>query len=152
MMNDLFGLIENQLAYDEPDPDDLPDDLDVLLAIHDKLNAVRAAALVVRQTVDTKIGGLLGPGVKHEYGESIVSWRHNYRWKPIIKAITPFITQVVGKDPEATLMLFPVTAIRKTGVEKAARILGVDPDAAVETVLEKVWDDHPSVQFKPKGM
>jgi hypothetical protein len=140
------------MDYGEPDPTDLPDDLDELLALHDKLNTVRAAALVVRQTVDTKIGLTLGPGVKHEYGDSIVTWRHGYRWKPIAAAAMAFVNDVVAENPGAALLLFPVTAIRKTGVEKAAKYLGVDPQAAVDTVLEKVWDPEPSVQFKPKGV
>ncbi len=146
----VFELIEDQLAYDEPDPAELPDDLDVLLALRDKLQQIQAAALEVRKVVDEKIGTTLGAGQKYEYGDSVVSWRHGYRWKPIPESVELFINDVV--DPEDVLLLFNVGSIRKTGVEKVASRHDLDPGLVVDSVLEKVWDETPSIQLKPKEM
>ncbi len=150
--HEAFGLLEEQLAYGESDPDELSDDLDELLHLRSLLIEIGQALRGLRQTTDEKIGSVLGPGKKYEYGDSIVTWRHGYKWKPILEAAEPFVTSVVSQDPEAVHLLFPMSSIRKTGVEKAAHLIGVDPDALVSTVLEKVWDKAPRVQIKPKEL
>ena len=147
---DIFGLLKAQIAYGEADPDELPDDIDDLLHVRTLLIELGHALRAVRQTCDEKVGVVLGPGVKYEYGDSIVSWRHGFKWKPIPDAARAFIeTQV---EPEDILDLFPVGAMRKTGLEKVASRRGFDPVVAVDTVLEKVWDKAPRVQVKPKEM
>jgi len=150
--HEAFGLLEGQLAYGESDPGELPDDLDDLLHLRSLLIEIGRALRGLRQTTDEKVGSVLGPGKKHEYGDSVVTWRHGYKWKPILEAAEPFVTSVVSQDPEAVHLLFPMSSIRKTGVEKAAHLIGVDPDALVSTVLEKVWDKAPRVQVKPKEL
>ncbi len=150
--SEAFGLLEEQLAYGESDPAELSDDLDELLHLRSLLIKIGQALQGLRQTTDEKIGSVLGPGKKYEYGDSIVSWRHGYKWKPIPGAAEPFVTSVLNQDPDAVHLLFPMSAIRKTGVEKAAHLIGVDPEALVSTVLEKVWDKTPRVQVKPKEM
>ncbi len=148
-MTDVFGLIEDTLAYDEPDQADFPDDLDLLLAVRHKLMEVGQAVRVLKKVADEKVGVLLGPGVKYEYGDSIVSFSRGFRWKPIPEAARAFIESTVDRDE--ILDLFPVTAIRKTGLEKVAARHNIDPRAAVDTVLEKVWGPA-VVKMKPKAM
>ncbi len=150
--SEAFSLLEAQLAYGESDPAELPDDLDDLLHLRSLLIEFGQALRGLRQTTDEKIGAVLGPGKQYEYGDSIVSWQHGYKWKPIPGAAEPFVTSVLNQDPEAVHLLFPMSAIRKTGVEKAAHLIGVDPEALVSTVLEKVWDKAPRVQVKPKEL
>ncbi len=150
--HEAFGLLEEQLAYGESDPGELSDDLDDLLHLRSLLIDIGLALRALRQTTDEKVGSVLGPGKKYEYGDSVVSWRHGYKWKPILEAAERFVTSVVSQDPEAVHLLFPMSAIRKTGVEKAAHLIGVDPEALVSTVLEKVWDKTPRVQIKPKEL
>ncbi len=150
--SEAFGLLEGQLAYGESDPAELPADLDDLLHLRSLLIEIGQALRTLRQATDEKVGSMLGPGKKYEYGDSIVTWRHGYKWKPILDAAEPFVTSVVSQDPEAVHLLFPMSSIRKTGVEKAAHLIGVDPDALVSTVLEKVWDKAPRVQVKPKEL
>ncbi len=150
--HEAFGLLEAQMAYGESDPDDLSDDLDDLLHLRSLLIEIGQALRALRQTAEEKVGSVLGPGKKYEYGDSIVTWRPGYKWKPILEAVKPFVTSVVSQDPDAVHLLFPMSAIRKTGVEKAAHLIGVDPDALVSTVLEKVWDKTPRVQVKPKEL
>ncbi len=154
--SEAFGLLEAQLNYGESDPGELPDDLDALLHLRSLLIEIGQALRALRQVTDEKVGSVLGPGKKYEYGEGkstlIVTWRHGYKWKPILDAAEPFVTSVVSQDPEAVHLLFPMSSIRKTGVEKAAHLIGVDPDALVSTVLEKVWDKAPRVQVKPKEL
>ncbi len=150
--SEAFSLLEGQLAYGESDPAELPDDLDDLLHLRTLLIELGQALRTLRQTTDEKVGSVLGPGKKYEYGDSIVTWRHGFKWKPILDAAKPFVTSVVTEDPEAVHLLFPMSSIRKTGVEKAAHLIGVDPDALVSTVLEKVWDKAPRVQVKPKEL
>ncbi len=149
---DVLDLITEHMAYGEADPAELPDDLDELLHLRTLLQEARAAALAVRQAVDEKVGALLGPGRTHEYGDSVVSWRHGYKWKPIPEAAERFVEDVAAEDPGLVKELFNLNSMRKTGVERAANRLGVDPETAVGTVLEKVWDQNPSVQVKPKEL
>jgi len=148
---DALTLIAAQLAYGEVDgDDDLPVELDDLIALHDELIRVAQATRVVRQTCDAQIGKLLPQGVKHEYGDYIVSHSYTYRWKPIVSAAEPFVTAVVEANAGAVHELFSLSALKKTGVEKAARHLKVDSDVAVNTIFEKIWDDAPKVKMIPK--
>ena len=149
-MSDVFGLIEEILAYGEPDPAELPDTADELLALHDKLNEIRAAAMTLRNTVDSKAAEVIGAGVKYDYGPYVVSWRHGFRWKAQPEAVRAFVVSAAQEDPDLIGDLFNPNSIRKTGVEKVARALGVDPSVAVDSVLERVRDEHPRLQFKPK--
>jgi hypothetical protein len=149
-VSDLFGLIEDHLAYDESDPSDFPDNLDQLLAVRAKLNDISRAARELRQVADEKVGALLGPGEKYEYGDSIVSWSKGYRWKPVLPALKEWVEEYVDRDE--IFDLFPVTAVRKTGLEKVAARHNFDPEVAVASFLEKVWDQTPRVKFKPKEM
>jgi hypothetical protein len=148
---DALKLIAAQLAYGEVDgDDDLPVELDDLIALHDELIRVAAATRVVRQTCDAQIGKLLPQGAKHDYGDFVVSHGYTYKWKPIISAAAPFVTAVVEANAGAVHELFSLSSLKKTGVEKAARHLHVDAQAAVNTVFEKVWDAAPRVKMVPK--
>ena len=131
---------------------DLPDDLDQLLALRDRLHELLQVARQVRSEVDAKVGMVLGPGRTYEYGDNLVRWKHGYRWRADKDAVNRFVEDVARRDPAQMVHLFNPNAIRKTGVERVARNLGYDPETAVDTLLHKVWDDEPSVQFKPKDV
>ncbi len=146
---ELLKLVRGVLHYGEPDPVDLPDDTDELLAIHDKLNAIRAACMTLRQVTDEKVAQLIGPGQPYEYGDHVVSWRHGYKYKATPEA-ADVVAKICAADHEAVKDLFNMNAIRKTGLERVAARNDFPVTATVETVLEKVWDDAPRLQFKPK--
>lgn len=147
-MSDLYELVENYLGHGESDYADFPDVIDDLLAARNKLNDIARAARELRQVADEKVGALLGPAEKYEYGDFIVSWSRGYRWKPLPQ-LREFIESTVDRDE--ILDLFPVTAVRKTGLEKVAARHNIHPETAVNTFLERVWDS-PRVKFKPKEM
>jgi len=148
-LDDVFGLLTSQVAYGEADPAELPDNLDDLLYVRTLLIELGQALRAVRQTCDEKVGTLIEPGDKYEYGENVVSFYRGYKWKPIPDAVAAFIETV---DVGDVLDLFPASAMRKTGLEKVATRHGFDPQVAVDSVLEKVWDSAPRVQVKPKEM
>ncbi len=147
--DDVFDLLKAQLAYGEADPDELPTDLDDLLHVRTLLIELGQALRAVRQVCDEKVGTLIEPGDKYEYGDSVVSFYRGYKWKPIPDAVAAFIETV---DVSDVLDLFPASAMRKTGLEKVATRHGFDPKVAVDSVLEKIWDTAPRVQVKPKEL
>jgi len=149
---DVFDLIKDHMAYGEADPAELTSDLDELLHLRAVLGDVAAATRTVRQVCDEKIGEVLGRGVKYDYGDNVVSWSQSYKWKAIPEAVEAFVTSVASMAPNEVHELFNPNSIRKTAVERAANRMGVDPEVAVASVLEKVWDKTPSVAVKPKEM
>ena len=132
--------------------DDLPDEVEQLLALHDKLTSVISAAQKIRKVVDGKTAELIGPGVWYPYGEYQAAWKHPWQWKPITSNMETFLIAAVEESPDSVTTLFPLTAVRKTGIEKVATQMGVNPEVAIATVLEKVWDEKPRLMFKPKDM
>ncbi len=150
--NDAFSLLEAQLAYGESDPAELPDDLDDLLHLRNFLTALVPAIYAVRNDADEKAAKLIGPGKSYEYGESIYRWGHGYDWKAIPDVTAAFVEKAAADDPSIVEVLFNMNDIRKTGVEKAATRMGLTPEAAVDTVLEKKWKKAPGLQVKPKEL
>ena len=150
-LDDVFELLKTQVAYGEADPDELPTDLDDLLHVRSLLVELGQALRVVRQTCDEKLGDVLPTG-GYDYGDNVVSFYRGFKWKAIPDAATKFVTDVAVLHPEDVTELFNVNSMRKTGVEKLAGRMGLDPDLVVETVLEKVWDKAPRVQIKPKEL
>ena len=146
----MFDLVKDQMAYGEADPAELPDNMDDLLHLRFWMVEVSQAIRALRQSCDEKIGTVLAQGEKYEYGDSIISYRHGYKWKPIPDSVKALVETF--HEPEDVLALFPVGSIRKTGLEKVAARHGMDPAVAVASVLEKVWDKAPSVAVKPKEL
>lgn len=136
---------------DEPvtEPDELPDDLNDLLALANALDELAKAAATVKREVEAKAAQTLGPGKWHEYGAQKVRWGHSYSWKAEPEAVERMIAHAARVDPTLILDLFNPNSIRKTGVERVAAKLDMDPEAAVKTLLYKKWSSEPGLQWKP---
>jgi hypothetical protein len=126
---------------------DLPTDVDELLALSQALGVIARVASRIRVEVDEEAASVIGPGRPYRYGDHIVTWRHGYKWRPY-DAATKFILDVARALPEGILDLFSPAAMRKTGIEKVARKMGLDPELVITTVLAKEWEDSPRLIWK----
>jgi len=128
---------------------ELPDDLDDLLALSNAMTEIVSVAYQLRNEVDAKAADLLGPGKWYEYGEQQVRWSHGWSWKADKEAVEKFIRDLADTAPDELVGLFNPNDIRKTGVEKAARALGLEPETVVDTLLYRKWKNEPGLQWKP---
>jgi hypothetical protein len=126
---------------------DLDLEVDDLLALSQTLATIARVAARARVEVDEAAAALIGPGVAYRYGDHVVAWKHGYKWQAY-KDTARFVVSAARSDPEWVLELFNVNGIRKTGVEKVAKRMGLDPEMVVSTVLSKTWEDAPRLQWK----
>ena len=129
--------------------DELPDDLDELLALSNAMTEIVSVAYQLRNEIDAKAATKLGAGKWYEYGEQQVRWSHGWSWKADKEAVERFLLDLAERAPHALVDLFNPNSIRKTGVEKAAGALGLDPETVVDTLLYRKWKDEPGLQWKP---
>lgn len=149
-LSQALALVEAALVYGDEQTvsaDDLSTDLDDLLALSRTLTEIAQAARKVAKEVDVIAAGILGPGRRHRMGDHQVSWTHDWRWTAQTGA-RQFVVDVAEQCPECVLDLLPVTALRKTGVEKVAKRLGYDPETVVATVLDRKYQDEPTLVWK----
>lgn len=147
-----LALVETALAYPGEQTGGLDGlNLDGLLELSTTLGRVATAARAVRVEVDEAAAAVLGPGVAYEYGDQRVSWSHGWKWKPYETA-AEFVVAAVTADPTAVLDLFSLGSIRKTGIERAAKKMGLDPDLVVGTVLAREYEREPRLVWKPVAL
>lgn len=132
------------------DPTELPDGLDDLLALSNLLTELASVVYRLRREVEAKAAVVLGPGRWYEYGDQKVKWDHGWTWKTEPEAFNKFLVDVAERAPDMLTELFNPNDVRKTGLEKAARALDLDPESVVATVLYRKWSDQPGLQWKPK--
>lgn len=152
MMDNALDLVRVGLTYDGEritEPGELPDDLDDLATLASTLGNIAQVARRLRAEVESTLADLLGPGGSFRQGEHVISYQRGWKWRPQ-STTGAFVVSVAEADPAAILDLFPMGSIRKTGVEKVARQMGLDPETVVATVLDRARDDEPSIQRKWK--
>lgn len=131
------------------DPEELPDDLDDLLALANNLREIASVANTLRKEVEAKAATVLGPGKWYQYGDAAYTWNHSYRWKAHERAVENLIRNAAAQDPDLVTGLFNPNSIRKTAIGKVARALGMDPEVAVGSILYKEWSKEPGLRSKP---
>ncbi len=148
-----LDLLETALMHaygGEPitDPSELPDDLNELCALVSTLTEVASLVRQLKAEVSAKTADALGEDGRFVYGDYEVRYSKGYTYRATEEA-AGFIIDALDMDPELVTTLFNMNAMRKTGLEKAAHVLGMPVEAAVDTVLFKKWDDEPKVKFVP---
>lgn len=141
--------VERPRGESVTDPGELPDTVDDLMALRqDVLDVVEVAARV-RREIEVQVATLIGPGVSYEYGGLRLRWAHPSKWRTYPKAVRAFVEAAAQADPANIADLFNLNGIRKTGVEKVAKRLGVDPETAVRTILYRDYEPEPRLTIVP---
>lgn len=134
------------------DPDELPGTIDSLMALRTDLMEVSSAIGEIRREVEVKVASILGPGQTYVYGPDRLRWTHPWKWRVYRSAIEKFVGDAAAADPANVLELFNPNSIRKTGIEKVAKRLGVDPDLAVRTLMYREHEPEPRLEIKPVAL
>lgn len=141
--------VERPRGESVTDPGELPDTVDDLMALRQEVLDVVEVAGRVRREIEVQVAALIGPGVAYIYGGLRLRWNHPSKWRTYPKAVRAFVTDALSRNPEWAEDLFNLNGIRKTGVEKVAKRMGIDPETAVRTILYRDYEPEPRLTIVP---